>query len=121
MRRIGSRDGWRCRYCGLPVADRVFFRKLRSALPEEFPPSPAPIEGTAWTIERVFSPKPDHIVPVAAGGATTDDNLLTACGACNDQAKGDALLSQLGIAAPNVNEPVINPWSGLVERPSSLA
>jgi 5-methylcytosine-specific restriction endonuclease McrA len=25
----------------------------------------------------------DHVVPVAAGGTTTEDNLLTACEECN--------------------------------------
>jgi 5-methylcytosine-specific restriction endonuclease McrA len=25
----------------------------------------------------------DHVVPVAAGGETTEDNLLTACSSCN--------------------------------------
>jgi Restriction endonuclease len=25
----------------------------------------------------------DHVVPVAAGGATTEDNLITACEICN--------------------------------------
>lgn len=86
-------------------------------MPDEFPQPPAPIEGTAWTIERVFAAKPDHVLPVSAGGLTTDDNLVTACGACNDQAKGGALLAQLGIAVPDVHAPVPDPWMGLSGRP----
>lgn len=35
----------------------------------------------------------DHIIPVAAGGASTADNLTTACEACN-QGKADRILGQ---------------------------
>ena len=50
---ILHRDGFRCRYCG---------RTSR----------------TPGVVLHV-----DHVVPVAAGGATTEDNLLTACEECN--------------------------------------
>jgi len=48
-----QRDGFRCRYCGRPGS--------------------AP--GVVLHV--------DHVVPLAAGGATTEDNLLTACEECN--------------------------------------
>ena len=51
--RILTRDGFRCRYCGRPGS--------------------AP--GVVLHV--------DHVVPRAAGGATTEDNLLTACDECN--------------------------------------
>ena len=50
---ILQRDGFRCRYCGRP--------------------------GSALGVVLHV----DHIVPVAAGGATSEDNLLTACEQCN--------------------------------------
>jgi 5-methylcytosine-specific restriction endonuclease McrA len=50
---ILQRDGFRCRYCGRPGS--------------------AP--GVVLHV--------DHVVPVAVGGATTKDNLLTACEECN--------------------------------------
>ena len=50
---ILQRDGFRCRYCGRP--------------------------GNAPGVVLHV----DHVVPVAAGGATTEDNLLTACDECN--------------------------------------
>jgi len=48
-----QRDGFRCRYCGRPGS--------------------AP--GVVLHV--------DHVVPLAAGGASTQDNLLTACEECN--------------------------------------
>jgi len=48
-----QRDGFRCRYCG------------RTA-------------GEPGVVLHV-----DHVVPVAAGGATCEDNLMTACSECN--------------------------------------
>ena len=48
-----QRDGFRCRYCG---------RTSRA-------------EGVVLHV--------DHVVPVASGGATNEDNLLTACEECN--------------------------------------
>jgi 5-methylcytosine-specific restriction endonuclease McrA len=51
--RILQRDGFRCRYCGRPGS--------------------AP--GVVLHV--------DHVVPVAACGATSEDNLLTACEECN--------------------------------------
>jgi len=51
--RILARDGFRCRYCGRP--------------------------GNAPGVVLHV----DHVVPVAAGGTTIEDNLLTACEECN--------------------------------------
>ena len=51
--RILARDGFRCRYCGRPGS-------------------------TSGVVLHV-----DYVVPQAAGGATSEDNLLTACEACN--------------------------------------
>jgi len=48
-----QRDGFRCRYCGRPGS--------------------AP--GVVLHV--------DHVVSLAAGGASTEDNLLTACEECN--------------------------------------
>ena len=50
---ILQRDGFRCRYCGRPGS-------------------------AAGVVLHV-----DHVVPLAAGGATTEGNLLTSCQECN--------------------------------------
>jgi HNH endonuclease len=50
---ILQRDGFRCRYCGRTGRE----------------------PGVVLHV--------DHVVPVASGGLTTEDNLMTACAACN--------------------------------------
>jgi 5-methylcytosine-specific restriction endonuclease McrA len=50
---ILQRDGFRCRYCGRTGGD----------------------PGVVLHV--------DHVVPLAAGGATREDNLRTACEECN--------------------------------------
>ena len=116
-RRIGIRDGWRCRYCGLRVVHRGFFRALKLLLPDEFPPAPVPIVGSSRPAKRVFDASPDHVVPLSAGGEHTVDNLVTSCGACNYQAKGDCSLEELGLAVPEPPSPD-DSWDGLLGRPS---
>jgi 5-methylcytosine-specific restriction endonuclease McrA len=51
--RILARDGFRCRYCGRPGSE----------------------PGVVLHV--------DHIVPVAAGGTSSEDNLRTSCEECN--------------------------------------
>lgn len=112
---VGERDHWHCRYCALPVADASYFTALYSALPEDFPQARGtPVVGNGWPISRVFRMAPDHVVPLAASGSTTMDNLVTACGACNYQWKGDCTLDELD---GELRQPVERGWDGLVGRP----
>lgn len=115
-RRIGIRDGWRCRYCGIRVVHQDFFPVVRALLPDEFPRAPLPIEGTSMPAYRLFEASPDHVVPLSANGEHTLDNLVTSCGACNYQAKGSCTLEELGLAAPDPPSPD-GSWDGLLGRP----
>lgn len=111
---VGERDRWHCLYCGLPVADAAFFGRVRAQLPDVFPAAPVSV-ANGWPIDRVFKMAADHVLPAAAGGPSTMANLVTACGACNYQWKGDLTLDELGGAPPR--EPVDPGWHGLVGRP----
>lgn len=69
-RKVFMRDGWRCQLCG-----RTTPRRLMGTLESN-------------------APEVDHIVPFAAGGSHTWDNVQCACRACNI-AKGGRPLGQL--------------------------
>jgi len=113
---VGVRDGWHCRYCGLPVADVGFFNALWAALPAEFPQGRGtPVVGNGWPISRVYRMAPDHVHPLSAGGSNTIDNLVASCGACNYQWKADCTLDEL---KGTVREPTATDWDGLVGRPN---
>lgn len=68
-----ARDGWRCQLCGCPTPKRL--------------------RGTV----NSKAPEVDHIVPLAAGGTHTWDNVQCACRRCNrvkyDKPLGQARLS----------------------------
>ena len=52
---VGERDGWHCRYCGLPVADGGYSHKLEALLAEDFPQEAGgPVRDNGWAI----SPRP---------------------------------------------------------------
>lgn len=71
---VFNRDGWRCQLCRRPTP-----RRLKGSY-----------DGRA--------PELDHIVPFAAGGAHTWDNVQCACRDCN-QRKGDKPLGQPRLVA----------------------
>lgn len=120
-REIGDRDGWRCRYCSLPLVTASFLNALRQALPADFPAAPIPIEGSAYPARRLFKMTPDHVVPRSDGGEDEVSNLVSSCGACNFQMKGDCTIEELRIASPFERDPVRDGWIGFQGRPRSLS
>ncbi len=67
----------------------------------------------------MFNATPDHVVPLAAGGEHTLDNLVMSCGACNYM-KSSCTLDELGLMPPV--PPVADAgWNGLVGRPAVTA
>lgn len=106
---IGERDGWRCRYCGLPVVWDGFFRTL-------FAVKFSDVGNSVNDLWRTFGLSPDHVVPIAAGGENVPANVVTACGTCN-YAKGHCLLDELGLDDPRSQRAIADAWKGLVGRP----
>ncbi len=104
---MGNRDGWRCRYCALPVACNGFFTCLEVRLIEDAVPV-----NDLW---RIFGQSPDHVVPLAAGGANTLQNLISACAVCN-YAKSACSIEELGLDDPRIREPILDGWTGLADR-----
>jgi hypothetical protein len=106
---IGERDGWRCRYCTLPVVWDGFFRTLSTVNFRD-------IGDSVNDLWRTFALSPDHVVPVTAGGENAPANLVAACGTCN-YAKGHCLLDELRLDDPRSRNPIADGWKGLVGRP----
>ncbi len=117
---IAKRDGWRCRYCSLPLVHPDFLNAVRRALPaEDFPAAPAPMEGSAYPGRLLFRISPDHVVPRAAGGLDDVTNLVSSCGACNF-AKAYCTIDELGLNDPCQRDPIQDGWNGLQERARRL-
>jgi hypothetical protein len=116
---VFARDGWRCRYCGLRVIDRASLWRLSRALPLAFPWGNR--NGNSHPATVVLAATPDHVVPRHRGGSHDLDNLVTACGACQHQAKGTRTLEELGMPDPRDRPPVVDGWDGCVGLPSPAA
>jgi 5-methylcytosine-specific restriction endonuclease McrA len=115
-RAVFARDGWRCRYCGLRVIDKASLWRLSRALPLAFPWGNR--SGNSHPATVVLAATPDHVVPRHRGGSHDLINLVTACGACQHQAKGTCTLEELGMSDPRDRPPVLDEWDGCVGLPS---
>jgi len=104
------RDGYHCRFCGIPVihADiRKFLHKIY--------PNAIPWGNTNATQHAAFQCmwlQYDHVVPHSAGGENTLDNLVVTCGPCNF-GKMEFLLEELNLSDPRDFAPIQSQWDGL--------
>ncbi len=113
-KRIYERDGYRCRYCGMPVFARwkgSRIRQLIAAFPDLTPGMRVvgnSLLGTGKNggIRNVEYQKilwsmaaPDHVFPRSLGGDASFDNLVTSCSGCN-YGKVDLTLEQMGVRPP---------------------
>jgi hypothetical protein len=112
--RVFERDGYRCRYCDIPVVTQWQngdVPRLVAALPELTPTlhveNGALIgTGRAGALRNVDQKKwlwqwasVDHVVPGSHFGPTTLENLVTSCAGCN-YGKFDWTLEQLDVVDP---------------------
>lgn len=117
-RAVFERDGYRCRYCGLPVVPREVMIAFGNVVGEEH-------FGTGRANEErhgaalVSWAQVDHVVPFTQGGGTTMHNLVTACWSCN-YGKDRYTLEQLGLSDPRDRPPVVDGWDGLTSLLSML-
>ncbi len=102
-RAVLDRDGYRCRYCGIPVVDAEIRKIAHGLYPESVP----------WHYNDVRRQHAgfavmwlqyDHVKPWSHGGRTNEENLVVSCALCNF-AKFDNTLAQLGLADPRSRDP----------------
>jgi hypothetical protein len=111
---VFDRDRYQCRYCGIPVVTRWKngdVPRLVTAMPDLTPTVRVDRgelngSGKGGALRKVDQGKwlwqlavADHVVPASRHGATTLDNLVTACAGCNYE-KMNFTLAQLGVADP---------------------
>ncbi|PSL16782.1 5-methylcytosine-specific restriction endonuclease McrA [Marinobacterium halophilum] len=106
-----SRDGYRCRYCGLRVVPKNVLAAYSEAVGSEV------FRVTGTNAQRhgvvlAFRANVDHVVPWNLGGRTVPENLVTACWACN-YGKSGYTLEQIGLEDPRAYPPEVDNWDGL--------
>lgn len=107
---LHSRDGFHCRFCGIPVIRkvvRVFLGKLY--------PAALRWERTNLSQHAAFQAmwaQYDHVLAHARGGDNSIENTIVTCAPCNF-AKMNYTLDELGLSDPRIRHPLKSDWGGL--------
>ncbi len=109
-RDLHDRDGYHCRFCGIPVIRK----EVRAALHKLYP------DALRWGRKNTEQHAAfqamwlqyDHVLPHARGGNNDIDNIVITCAPCNF-ARMDNLVEEVGLADPLVRKPVQSSWNGL--------
>lgn len=107
---LHQRDGYHCRFCGIPVIRAEVRKKFCSTFPELL------IWGAKNAQQHVafqtLWAQYDHVVPHSAGGNNDVENLVVTCGPCNF-GRMAYTLEEVGLIDPRHREPVRSTWDGL--------
>jgi 5-methylcytosine-specific restriction endonuclease McrA len=107
---LRNRDGFHCRFCGIPVIRseiRTYFHKIY--------PNAVPWGTTNATQHAGFQClwlQYDHVIPHSAGGDNSLENLIITCAPCN-YGKFNYSLEELNLLDPRDFPPIKSPWDGL--------
>ena len=110
-REVLARDGYRCRYCGLPVIDASIRKIAHRLYPEAVPWDSRDLRRQHAGFAALWL-QYDHVVPHSHGGRSDIENVVIACALCNFGKHGYTL-RQLGISDPRDRPPVQTEWDGL--------
>jgi len=108
--RLHQRDGYHCRFCGIPVIRAEVRRRIRAVYPQALSWGTRNVECHA-AFQAMWA-QYDHVVPFKRGGLTALDNLVIACAPCNF-GRMEHTLDEVALLDPRNREPVPSSWDGL--------
>jgi hypothetical protein len=107
---IHLRDGYRCRFCGIPVIRREVRERIRK------PYSNALMWGRRNPEQhaafQAMWAQYDHLLPHAKGGSNDLENIVVTCAPCNF-GRMCYSLEEVGLADPRSRAPIRSDWDGL--------
>jgi hypothetical protein len=105
-----ERDGYHCRFCGIPVIRSEVRKRISGAYPELDIWGVGNINQHAafQTMWAQF----DHILPYTRGGTNEIDNLVITCAPCNF-GRMQYTLEEVGLSDPRMRAPFRSTWDGL--------
>jgi hypothetical protein len=107
---LHSRDGYHCRFCGVPVIRKEVRDRLRRFYPAALPwVNNNALQHAAF---QAMWAQYDHILPHARGGNNDLQNIVVTCAPCN-YGRMNYTLEEVGLADPRSREPVRSAWDGL--------
>jgi hypothetical protein len=109
-RALHERDGFYCRFCGIPVLRREVRQALCRAYPNLGLWGRRNQEQHA-ALQAMWA-QYDHVLPHACGGTNSLDNLVVTCAPCNF-GRMDFTLEDANLADPRLRAPTKGTWDGL--------
>jgi 5-methylcytosine-specific restriction endonuclease McrA len=109
-RLLHERDGYHCRFCGIPVIRKEVRDRFRKLYPVEVPWGNSNKE--AHAAFQVMWAQYDHIVPRSRGGNNDLDNIVITCAPCN-YGRGNYTLEEVWLIDPRTRNPIQSSWDGL--------
>jgi 5-methylcytosine-specific restriction endonuclease McrA len=104
------RDGYHCRFCGIPVIRTEIRRRIHAVYPEALPWGRRNAEQHAAF--QAMWVQYDHLVPHAGSGTNDLNNIVITCGPCNF-GRMNYSLEEVGLVDPRTRERVRSTWDGL--------
>jgi HNH endonuclease len=105
------RDGYHCRFCGIPVVRAAIRNRLRKLYSDALPWPTHSNKGQHPAFQAMWA-QYDHVLPHARGGANDFENIIVTCAPCNF-ARMNYTLEEVGLADPRMREPIRTSWDGL--------
>jgi len=107
---LHERDGYHCRFCGIPVIRAEIRKYLHKIYPISVPWGSS--NASQHAAFQCMWAQYDHVVPHSSGGTNDLANLIVTCAACNF-GKMEYTLEQLGLLDPRDYKPLKSQWDGL--------
>ncbi|WP_455231435.1 HNH endonuclease [Geopseudomonas aromaticivorans] len=107
---IHARDGYHCRFCGIPVIRREVRQLIAAAYPDVLPWGST--NDSQHAAFQAMWAQYDHVLPHARGGNNDIENVVLTCSACNF-GRMSYTLEEVGLLDPRQREPRRSSWDGL--------
>lgn len=107
---LHERDGYHCRFCGLPVVRPEIRKKISAAYPEQV--QWGRTNKSQHAAFQAMWAQYDHVLPYSHGGKNNLENLVVTCAACNF-GKMSYTLEELSLSDPRERPPIRSLWDGL--------
>lgn len=109
-RELIRRDGYVCRFCGIPLVRGNTRERVRQAYPDALRWGGSnPSKHSAFQAMELHF---DHVLPRSRGGSREPENMVIACAPCNC-GRMELSLEQVGLRDPRLRTPGRSPWDGL--------
>lgn len=109
-RLLHERDGYHCRFCGIPVIRMEIRKRIRQAYPNAL--SWGSTNVTQHAAFQLMWLQYDHVLPHARGGNNDLDNIVITCAPCN-YGRMNWTLEEVGLLDPRTQAIARSDWDGL--------